>query len=167
MIVIKDAMVLIHLAKITVLEKCCSFFSQVLIPELVLTEIMKGKDKGHADVHVIETLIKSEKIKVKKVKDSDIIKNLNNFNIQKGEAEVIALYWQEKAELIATDDDNVRKKKTVLNLRMIGTPSILLQLYKKKIISKQKIHDCITELRKIAWFSNSVLDKMVMEVEND
>ena len=104
-------MVLIHLAKLSVLEKSCDYFKRVLIPELVYKEFLKGKEKSLPDVPITLKLIESKKIIIEKVKDINLIKKANEFNIQRGEAEVIALYWQEKADFLATDDDNVRKKK--------------------------------------------------------
>lgn len=167
MIVIKDAMVLIHLAKLSVLEKSCSYFRRTIIPELVHKEILKGKEKGFSDVPVILDLVKNKKITIKKIMDKNLIKRANQFNIQGGEAEVVGLYWQEKADLIATDDDNVRKKKTLLNMRVIGTPAIILKLYKEKMIDKAKIEQCVSELRNIGWFGTPVLDKILMEVEDE
>lgn len=166
MIVIKDSMVLIHLAKLSILKKSCDYFKKVLIPELVHQEIIKGKKKGFTDSQIIIELIKSRKIIIKDIKDRTSIKRLNEFNIQRGEAEVIALYWQEKADLIATDDDNVRKKKILLDIEVIGTPIIILKLFKEKLIDKYKIEQCVSELRKIGWFSNVVLDKILLEVKN-
>lgn len=167
MMVVKDAMVLIHLAKLSILEKSCDYFKRVLMPELVLQEIIKGEEKGFPDVQVIISLIKDKKIIVRKATDESLIKKAEQFNIQRGEAEVIALYWQEKAGLIATDDDNVRKKKILLGIKVIGTPAIILTLFKEKIIDKNKAKQCISELRKIGWFSSAVLDKMLMEAENE
>lgn len=164
MVVIKDSMVLIHLAKLSLLEKSCDYFSPVLIPELVYKEILKGKDRKYPDVPIIIDLINRKKILTKKIKDKNQIKRINQFNIQKGEAEAIALYWQEKADLIATDDDNVRKKKLLLNLKIVGTPAIILNLYHEKKIDKEKLKQSVSELQRIGWFSNAVLDKIIMEV---
>lgn len=162
--IVKDAMVLIHLAKISILEKSCDYFKKVLISELVYYEILKGNEKGFSDVPIILELIKQKKIIITKARDKSLIKKVNQFNVQDGEAETIVLYWQEKADLIATDDDNVRKKKTLLNIKIIGTPAIVVELYKKKMISKDKLEQGVSELRKIGWFSNTVLDKILMEV---
>ena len=161
--IIKDSMVIIHLAKLSILEKSCKYFKKVMIPELVHKEIMNGKNRP--EIAIIEELIKDNKIIVKKVNDQNLIKKANQFNIQKGEAEVIVLYWQEKADFIATDDDNVRKKKIMLDIKIIGTPAIILGLYKRGLIDKNKIEQCISELKKIGWFANTILDKIQMEVE--
>jgi len=162
-IVVKDSMVVIHLAKITLLEKSCSFFKKVVIPEMVYREIMLGEEKGYPDVAIIRDLIKRGKITVRKVKDKRLIMRVNEFNIQRGEAEAVVLYWQENADYLATDDDNVRKKSVLLNLRVIGTPAITLKLYQKKIIDEAKFDESLAELRKIGWFSDAAIDKTLME----
>ncbi len=161
--IVKDASVLIHLAKISVLEKSCDYFRKVIIPKLVYEEIIKGKEKGYEDTNIIDNLIKIKKIIIKEIKEEKLIKKANEFNIQGGEAEALALYWQEEAHYLATDDDNLRKRQTVLNIAIIGTPSIIINLYKKQQITKEKYLSAIKELSKIGWFSNQVLDKMKME----
>jgi len=60
----------------------------------------------------------------------------------------------------------VRKKKTLLNIEVVGTPVIILKLFMKRIIDENKAEQCVSELRKIGWFSNVVLDKILMEVKN-
>ena len=165
--IIKDAMVLIHLAKLSILEKSCIYFKNAIIPKLIYKEILKGKEKSYSDVPIILELIKNKKIIVKKIKNKELVKKVKEFNIQRGEAEVVASYWQEKADLIATDDDNVRKKRVLLDIKIIGTPTIILKLYKEKLIDKNKAEQTISELRKIGWFSNTVLDQLLMEVKNE
>ena len=163
--IIKDSMIVIHLAKLSILEKSCIHFKETVIPELVYEEIMKGKEKNFPEIPIITKLIKEKKIKIKKVKEKNLIEKANQFNIQRGEAETIALYWQEKADLIATDDDNVRKKRTLLNINIIGTPAIIVKLYRKNLIDKNKAEQCTSELRKMGWFSNSVIDQIKLEVQ--
>lgn len=167
MMLVKDAMVMIHLAKITLLEKSCNYFNNVIIPKKVYEEIMAGKAFGYPDINVIEDMIMKNKIKVKMVKNKKYLARAVQFNIQGGEAEAVALYWQKKADYLATDDDNVRRKNLLLNLKLIGTPLIILILFKKKMINKDKFRNSLEELRKIGWFSNAVIDKILMEGENE
>lgn len=166
MLVVNDAMVLIHLAKITLLEKTCDYFEDVIIPELVFIETVKsGKEKGFEDAMLIEEIINKGKIFVKHIRKKDLIKKANDLNVFGGEAEAVALYWQEKADLIASDDDNIRRKKELLDLNLVGTPSIILSLYLHKKIGKEKAKQSIKKLRRIGWFSSEVLDKIIIEVE--
>lgn len=164
MVVIKDAMVIIHLAKITVLEKSCDYFRKVIIPKKVYEEITSGKE-DYIDVKITEELIDKNKIIVKSIKNQKLLKKANEFNIQRGEAEAVALYWQEKADYLTTDDDNVRKKSDMLDIRIIGTPTIILKLYREKMIDKKKFVFSLKELKKIGWFSNAIIDKILMEVK--
>lgn len=161
--IIKDSMVVIHLAKITLLEKSCEYFKNVVVPEMVYNEIQLGKGKGYSEVKIIEELVKMKKIAVKKVGNKRLIEKALEFNIQRGEAEALALYWEEKADYLATDDDNVRKKSVLLRIKVIGTPAIVLKLYRGKLIRKERFEESLRELRKIGWFSDAVLDKILVE----
>ena len=161
--IVKDSMVVIHLAKLSLLEKSCDYFKKVAIPNRVYKEILLGEEKGYPDVKVIKELINRKKVIVKKVKHKNLIRKANEFNIQCGEAEAVALYWEEKADYLATDDDNVRNKRVLLNLRIIGTPAIVLKLYKESVIDEEKFKESMAELRKIGWFSDAVIDKVLME----
>ena len=165
MVVIKDAMVIIHLAKITILEKSCEYFKKVIIPLKVYDEIMKGNEKGYIEIPLIIELIEKNKITIKNIENNLLLKKAQEFNIQEGEGEALALYWQEKANYLATDDDNVRKKSSILGINIVGTPSIILALYKNKMINAEKFTKSVLELKKIGWFSNAVIDKMLMEVK--
>jgi len=158
--VIKDSMILINLAKITILEKSCDYFKKVMISELVFNEtVTAGKEKEVNDALIIESLINNKKIELKKLKNKDLIKMVNEFNIYGGEAESLALYKQEKADLLISDDDNLR------NAKIIGSLAVILKLIEKKKIDKNKFVSSINKMREIGWFSNAVLDKVLMEGE--
>lgn len=164
MLVVKDAMILIHLTKTSLLKDTCELLENVIIPEKVKKETVdSGKKKDYPDAILIEETIEQDHIKVKEVKEKELVERANKFNIYGGEAKAVALYWETKADLIATDDDNVRKKEQLLDLNIIGTPAILLQLYKSNKIKDTKLENSLNELKEIGWFSNSVLDKIRME----
>ena len=52
-------MVIIHLAKLSLLEKSCKYFKKVMIPELVHKEIME--EKSHSEIAIIDELIKRDR----------------------------------------------------------------------------------------------------------
>ncbi len=162
MIIVKDAMVLIHLAKLSILEKSCEYFKDVLIPELVYEEINKYPD--YDDTKIINSLIEKKKITKKQIKNISLIKKANELNINHGEAEAVSLYWQENADLLATDDDNVRKRAMILDIKIIGTLSIILSLYNKNKITKDKIISSLEKLKEIGWFNDFIIDNILMEV---
>jgi predicted nucleic acid-binding protein len=163
--IVMDSMAVIHLAKLTLLEKCCTYFDRVIIPRLVHREVLAGKKKGCSEVIVIENLIRNKKILVRRVLKKEYLKKANSFNIQHGEAEAVSLYWQEKADYLVTDDDNVRKKRVLLGLRLVGTPAIILTLFIARAIDEVKFKESLEALREIGWFSDAVIDKVLMEGE--
>lgn len=163
--IIKDAMVVIHLAKITLLEKSCAYFQRAAIPQAVYDEVILGKARGYPDAKVVEELVKLNKLVVRKVRDTALLKRAREFNLQRGEAEALALYWQENADYLASDDDSVRKKRVALDIRLIGTPAILTTLYRERLIEKHKLRESLAELRTIGWFSNAVIDRISMEAD--
>ncbi len=164
MLVIKDAMALIHLAKTSLLEDSCAYFGSVAIPSLVHKEVDKPE---YVDALIIRKLIKEEKIKVKPISNRSLIRKAEQFGIYEGEAEAIALYWELEANMLATDDDNVRRKRDLLNINLIGTPVIILKLYKEKKIDKKKLKQVVEQMRKIGWFSSTIWDKIQMEAEHE
>jgi predicted nucleic acid-binding protein len=167
-LLVKDSMVLIHLAKMSLLEKSCDFFGKVIVPQKVFEETVNaGKEKGFADAFLIEKTINNKKIAVIGIKKGELTRKANEFNIFGGEADAVALYWQERAGLLASDDDNVRSKKDALGINLIGTPAILLALYNKKAIDAEKALQSIQTLRKIGWFSSHILDKSIEEVKKE
>ena len=161
--IVQDAMVVIHLAKITLLGKSCEYFQRAAIPEAVYNEVRLGKEQGYPDATVVEELVKRNTLVIKKVTDQALLKRAREFNLQRGEAEALALYWQENADYLASDDDSVRKKRVALAIQLIGTPAILTTLYHSRVIEKKKLQESLAELRKIEWFSNAVIDQMLME----
>ena len=85
--IVKDTMVVIHLAKIALLEKSCEYFKPVVIPEGVHEEILEGQAKGYEDVQVIKALINAGKLGVRRVRTSNLLKRAEQFNVRRGEAE--------------------------------------------------------------------------------
>ncbi len=165
MLVVKDSMILIHLAKTSILESSCEFFEEVMIPRKVWKETVEiGKKEKYPDAALIEELIEVDMIDVVEVQEQDLIDRARKFNIQGGEAEAVAVYWEKDADILATDDDNVRSKAELLNLDLIGTLPILVKMFRDDRISKDKIARSLDILQDIGWFSSAVLDKTRMEV---
>lgn len=158
-------MVLIHLAKISVLENSCEFFEEVIIPRKIWKETVEiGREKKYPDAALIDEMIKKDKIDVVDVEEKEFIDRAKKFNIQGGEAEAVALYWEKEADILATDDDNVRSKAAHLDLDLIGTPPILVKMFRADRINRGKVARSLDLLQDIGWFSSAVLDKTRMEV---
>jgi predicted nucleic acid-binding protein len=122
MIIVKDSMILIHMAKMRILIDSCRYFGDVLIPTKVYEEtVINGKEKGHPDALIIEQAITSDLIKIREIEDKKKVDNLRIFGLHLGEAEAVALYFQVKAQFLASDDDTCRRNRIILGINIIGT----------------------------------------------
>lgn len=165
-LIIKDSMVLIHLAKMGILENSCDYFNEVVIPEAVFNEtVVEGKKSSHLDAAIIEQMIKLKKIKVKSIKNKNKIKEYLKYGLHYGEAEAIELYFQEDADILASDDDVIRKNRALLNINLIGTPAVLIILLRKKGITKRKAIDACEILESIGWFHEDLILELKNQIE--
>ena len=91
--------------------------------------------------------------------------NFRLFGLHLGEAEAVALYFQEKAQFLATDDDTCRKNRIILGINIIGSPAIVLMLFRKALITRKKAMDCVLALESIGWFDTEVMQEMKRQIE--
>lgn len=164
MLVVNDAMVMIHLAKLSVLSAACAHFEDATMPTRVYQETVEaGRERGYPDAQVIVDAVDAGDVRVVDVTDDSLVDRANRYNIQGGEAAAVALYWEQDADRLASDDDNVRRKRTVLDLHLIGTPSILVELFEESRLDAPTVSRAIDDLRSIGWFSTALLDKIELE----
>jgi len=93
------------------------------------------------------------------------LQNIHKFNIYGGEAEALLLYQEISAYLLVSDDNNLRKKQHFFDAKIVGSLGILLKMRKDKKIAKKKFRFVLEQLRIIGWFSNAVIDKVILEGE--
>ena len=74
MLIIKDSIVLSHLASVGVLKEACKMFGQVMIPKTVHAEVVeKGIEAHHADAYVVQKLEKEDYIQIVQAIDISLI----------------------------------------------------------------------------------------------
>lgn len=107
-------------------------FDEILIPEAVYQEILRGREIGSPDVPIIEEEIANGWIKVKKVKSLLSLPD----NLGKGEKEAISLMREAKTDWLLIDD---RVASTIARSKRIETRSTayLLIFWKRKNIISQ------------------------------
>ncbi len=165
MIVVKDSMILIHLAKMNILTDSCQHFGEVIIPKKVYEEAVVNGKKSHSDALIIEQTINSNLIEIREIENKNKVDNLRLFGLHLGEAESVALYFQEKAQFLATDDDTCRKNRIILGVNIIGSPAIVLILFRKALITRKKAIDCVSALEIIGWFDTEVMYEMKRHID--
>lgn len=162
--IVFDASTLILLAKTDLLELFISNYpGQVLIPEEVRSEIMEGEK---ADVVVFKQLIESKKIKVLKIKKMDFSnKFMEDFNIEKGEAEALGLTLQEKAGVIATDDKNAMKACKFLKIEFVTSISILIRVFEKGLINREEAFIKLRKLQSIGRYTKAIIADAAEQIQ--
>lgn len=140
MIVVSDSTILIGLAKIGKLELLREIFSEVYIPEEVFEEVAKkGKDKPGSQLIKEAGWIETRPI---------IDKTLVNFlmaSLEKGEAEVLALPKEIKADLILLDEEKARKSAAIAGFEVMGILGLLIVAKNLGLI--HEVRPLIDELR--------------------
>lgn len=158
MIAISNSGPLIHLAQLGCLEWLTELFEKVIIPIEVYNEtVIEGKKNNHADAILIENMIQSGFIEVFK-KDHEITNFFQSEFLHKGEISAINLALSFSEEIILLDDEEARISARQLKLKVKGTLGILLDVYTKKIISKELAVKSLKRINEIMYLSSDVFN---------
>ena len=148
---------IIHLSEID-LTNSLNIFNQILIPPEVSEEIKRNK------FQIPEKI----KLKLLEAKWKDFTKILTDeFSLDLGESEGIALALQEKAAYFLTDDLDARDVANKYNIEVHGTIGIILRAFREKIIDRQLAIEKINQL----YFNSSLhitrilIEDMIKEIE--
>jgi uncharacterized protein len=152
-IVVTDSTVLIGLAKIGKLDLLRKIFSKVYIPQEVFKEVVeKGKGKPGSQLIKEAPWIETKPI-VDKVQVYFLMASL-----EKGEAEVLTLAKEMKADLILLDEEKARKSAIIAGFEVIGL--IGLFIVAKNLGLLKEVRSSIEELKTKRF---RVSDKIVAE----
>lgn len=124
---------ILHIREIDSL-KVFKIFKAVYIPEEVYDEVSKNKPTKDAvkKLKNMEVLTLNSKYK-------DMAKMFSEeFYLDLGETEAIALAMQEKINLFVTDDLEARTIAKKYDIEVHGSVGILLRAFKEKVLTKQE-----------------------------
>lgn len=138
---IVDTSVLIALDRINLLDILCKIYSEIILPEAVISEF------GTPTIGCYST---------KKVESSLVKLLMIDLNIGRGESEAIALA-RETGMRIIIDDLKARKVAETLGLNITGTIGILLKAEKLRLI--ESAHAKAQELRDKGFYVSDELLK--------
>lgn len=126
-----DASPLIYAIKADIFDLFYIHYSPIRITNSIYQElVVQGKVKGYTDAFVIEKFVNTKKIHV----EPDLLVEHNSLN-QLGQGEQTAI-TEAKAndELLILDDRKARNRAKQLNVTVLGTDSLLLELCLSNII---------------------------------
>lgn len=151
-----DASTLILLAKIELLGK----LSEEI--DIVITETVKKEataKKEAFDSKLIQSLIDKGNLIVKPVdKNSKIKEIMNDFNMHKGEASVLALFKEKNVELLATDDGQLIKAAKVMGIPFASSITFLFKSKQKGLIDEEIALEKLKKLEKYGWYKARIIE---------
>lgn len=157
MTIICDATAFILLAKATVLEILASR-NNVITTQIVYEEVVIGKEKGRFDSLLVERLVNEMKIKLQEPDKSSKEKIQKLFNLKLGELDIISLA-QNTSHTVLSDDKKCLNVAKALGISFITSLDVIIALYKKKAIRKEKAIESIDTLDEYGWYSRSLIKK--------
>jgi predicted nucleic acid-binding protein len=149
--IVSDTGPLIVLFKIDLLFLLKDIYQEVLVPETVKIELTR-KSEG------IILFENNPWIKVKKATDQESIRVLSLI-LDSGEAEAIALAL-ELNSIILIDERKGRNYAKKLNLRVRGTPGLLLEAKKKDKV--KSVIECIYKLKRAGYYLDEELIEAIL-----
>jgi predicted nucleic acid-binding protein len=139
-IVVSDSTILIGLAKIGKLDLLKQIFSRVFVPEEVFKEVVERAEEKPGS----KIIKKASWIKTKPVKDKTQVSFLLG-SLEKGEAEVLVLARELKADLILIDEEKVRKSAVIAGFNVMGLLGLFILA--KNLCLIHEVRPLIDELR--------------------
>ncbi len=135
-IIVSDTTTISHLTKIGQLNILKRLYTQLLIPEEVFSELMRGR-KMHPEMLKVKEAEKSGWIKVFKVKDRSLVNKLQR-HLDLGESEAITLSMEMKADLLIIDEVKGRELAGKMGINIIGAVGVLIKAKEKGKIQRIK-----------------------------
>jgi len=149
---------IIHLREIDLIS-VFNVFKEVIIPKEVENEILKRGLTIPAKIKVVQLN--------KEFKDiSEIL--TNQFSIDLGEAQAIALALQEKVGYFLTDDLEARDAAKAYKIEPHGSAGIILRAFREKLIDKKTTIEKVRELhdKSSLFITLSIVKEIVNDVES-
>ena len=154
-----DACTVILLAKAGVLEDLVKAHT-TFIPEGAYKEVVEGKKDMLADALITERLVGERLLEVVKSKDTKMLQKLEgDFGLGKGESETINIYFEKKLDAVATDNRQGRKTAKIHAIPLLGSPEIIVHLFKVGKIDRAKALLALKSLEEFGWFDGYLLEK--------
>lgn len=156
--IITNTTPILSLLKIDKLDLLKELFGKVTVPNAVYQEIENGRHKPY-----YQDLKQIDWIKIEHIKNQDSLAFF--VDLDKGEAEVLILAKEQKADLVILDEIMGRRYAKQFELNLTGTLGILLKAKEKGIINS--IRELLTELTEKGTWLNPKLVKKVIGLSNE
>ena len=151
-----DSSTIILLAKIEILDMFLrDYKGEAIISNRVEKEV--GTKKTF-DALLIKKKIGEGKIKVNDVQNSKAGKIMEDFNINRGEAESIELALKNKGSTLATDDKNAINACKLLNISFTTSIGILIRAKEKNLMTMEEAKAKLDKLSRYGRFKKQIIE---------
>ena len=123
-------------------------------------------NKDTFDSKLIIKLINENKIKVVKANQSNVNALIEDFNIEKGEAESIEIASAKKC-ILATDDGPCIKSCRILGIKFATAIHFLISFYEKKLVEKEIVLEKLRLLEKYGRYGYDILKDAKNTIEGE
>lgn len=153
--IVADASTLIGLSRIGQLHLLTELYGEVIIPQSVYDEVVREARSGSEEIK------RAEYLEVEEVRDRKSVELLLGY-LGRGEAEVLTLSKEKKAELILIDEKKARKAARRAGFEVIGVLGLLVIAKNRVLISA--VRPFIEELGKQEFrLSEKVIERALRE----
>lgn len=161
MIVVSDTTPISNLIQIDEFDLLEKLFGKIIIPESVLIELLAFPDTQP----FISLLLEEGRVVKQAIDDIELVEKIEvEGDLDRGEAEAIALAIQLQADKLLIDEKVGRKYAESIPLSIIGTLGVLVQAKHVGIIEEVKPR--LLALRKIGfWMSSSLIEFVLNQID--
>jgi uncharacterized protein len=163
MAVVSNTSPILNLAIVALLFLLREQFEVITIPSAVSDELRYWEDLPGS--RLVREAIEAGWIQVREVKDHSLVQSLRR-DLDKGEAEAIALAVQLNADRVLLDEREARKASKFMGLKVLGVIAILIRAHNMGKLASLK--DAMEELRREAGFfiKADLFDKVLNDMHN-
>jgi len=152
-----DASPLIFLTKIRRLDVLRQY-EAIFAPQQVVAELERGRESGHPEALEVRSLVEDGTIRIRKVG-----KVRSEWNLDRGEAAVIALAARMKVEEVITDDRAAIAVARYLGLRPVSVPFLLLRERRSGRMSQELFEATLRRLLTTGYYLSPELHRRLVE----
>ena len=146
---------LIYLAKTELAAKLSLLSFRLITTQTVYHEVVvRGIEKHAEEASILRSLFNSHSIEVVEQLDEEIIEKIRDSGIHHSEATVISLAHKLNATAII-DDKRARHVARTLGIRLSGTPHVVIQLVKERVITKQEARQAVDKIVEGGWYCSA------------
>ena len=158
---ISNTSTLILLAKVQSLSVLLNDVKKIAIPKIVYKEL---DSKDSFEVLLIKKEIEKKRISLFDVNKESYSIVLKQFKLDEGEAAAYALFKKNKGKAILTDDKELIKLCKIENIPFICAMAVIVRLFNKKRLTKDRALDKLKRLYSYGRYSNEIYDFFKVKV---